>query len=103
LLGADTFSDIGMHSPANHPVKELLPMYEKLPRLPLNIFLSTGTPDDNTSANRRFRRILDEKGYPMKYMEVREGHNWKNWKPLIDDVLLYFYGAEDAPTLSNQP
>jgi enterochelin esterase-like enzyme len=94
LMGSDTFSDIGMHSPANHPVKELLSTYEEAPMLPLNIFLSTGTPDDNTSANRSFHKILEAKGYPMKYMEVREGHNWKNWKPLIDDVLLYFYGVE---------
>ena len=93
LTGSDTFSDIGMHSPANHPVKELLPTYEEMPLLPLNIFLSTGEPDDNTSANRRFHKILEAKGYPHKYMEVREGHNWRNWKPLIDDVLLYFYGV----------
>jgi enterochelin esterase-like enzyme len=96
LLGHETFSLIGMHSPANHPVRELLPAYEKMPRLPLNMFLSTGTPDDNTADNRRFHRVLEEKGYSVKYIEVRQGHNWKNWKPLIDDVLLYFYGTEQA-------
>ena len=55
------------------------------------MFLSTGKPNDNTTANRRFRNILQDKGYDLKYMEVRKGHNWDNWRPLIDDVLLYFY------------
>ena len=49
--GGETFSGIGMQSPANHPVPELLPLYEELPLLPLRVFLSTGTPNDNTEAN----------------------------------------------------
>ena len=96
LLGYESFSQIGMHSPANHPVKELLPAYEEMPVLPLRIFLSTGNPDDNTQANRDFHNVLKDKGYPMKYVETLEGHNWDNWRPLIDDVLLYFYGVEEA-------
>ena len=93
LLGHETFSDIGMHSPANHPVKDLLPAYEQAPLLPLKMFLSTGKPNDNTRQNRQFHSVLQEKGYVMKYVETWEGHNWDNWRPLIDDVLLYFYGA----------
>ncbi len=98
LLGHETFSAVGMHSPANHPVKELLPAYEEMPLLPLRMFLSTGAPNDNTRANRKFRTVLREKGYPMKYIETREGHNWDNWRPLIDDVLLYFYGSRNEAT-----
>lgn len=95
LMGHETFSGVGMHSPANHPVPGLLAEYKKAPRLPLNIFLSTGEPDDNTRANREFRRLLRDKGYPLKYIEVPMGHNWDNWRPLIDDVLLYFYESMD--------
>jgi len=95
LIGYETFSGIGMHSPANHPVPGLVPGYKKLPTLPLKIFLSTGQPNDNTRANRKFRSVLRDKGYPLKYIEVPKGHNWDNWKPLIDDVLLYFYKSMD--------
>jgi hypothetical protein len=28
----------------------------------------------------------------MKFIQKTAGHNWDNWKPLIDDVLLFFYG-----------
>ena len=95
LLGYETFSGIAMQSPANHPLPNLLPAYQETPTLPIRIFLSTGVPDDNTRANRRFHSVLQEKGYDMNYVEVRQGHNWDNWRPLIDDVLLYFYGSDD--------
>lgn len=94
LFGVDTFSGLGMLSPANHPVPALLSAYAEMPLLPLKIFLSTGRPDDNTQANRKFRTVLQEKGYDMKYIEVTQDHNWDNWRPLLDDVLLYFYARE---------
>lgn len=94
LRGYETFALIGMHSPANHPIKTLLPAYEKMPLLPLRIFLSTGRPDDNTRANRKFRRVLEKKGYDLNYIEVDEGHDWDNWRPLMDDVLRWFYAVE---------
>jgi enterochelin esterase-like enzyme len=96
-LGSETFSGLAMQSPANHPVPNLLPVYAQLPTLPLKIFLSTGTPDDNTEANREFHALLQDKGYPLKYIEVDEGHDWNNWGPLLDDVLVYFYGVEAKP------
>lgn len=95
LYGYDSFSGLAMQSPANHPIPGLLPSYEELPLRPLKIFLSTGNPDDNTSANRKFRSVLQDKGYDMKYVEVREGHNWRNWRPLLDDNMLYFYGTDN--------
>jgi len=95
LMGHETFSGIAMNSPANHPVPELLSVYQKTPTLPLNFFLSTGEPNDNTRANRKFRTVLRDKGYSLKYKEVPQGHNWRNWRPLIDDVLLYFYKSEN--------
>ena len=61
LMGYDIFSGIAMQSPANHPIPNLLPTYQSIPMLPLKIFLSTGTPDDNTRANRDFHDILKTK------------------------------------------
>jgi enterochelin esterase-like enzyme len=93
LLGYETFSGIGMQSPANHAVPNLLNAYEQMPLLPLKIFLSTGKLDDNTRANRDFHKVLREKGYEMEYIEVSAGHDWDNWRPLLDNVLLYFYST----------
>ena len=95
LMGHEVFSGLAMQSPANHPIPNLLPVYQRLPTLPLKIFLSTGAPNDNTEDNRLFRDVLQGKGYDMKYVEVQQGHNWNNWGPLLDDVLIYFYGTAD--------
>jgi len=96
LHGHEVFADFGMQSPANHPIPRLLPAFEEMPPLPANIFLSTGRLNDNTKANRQFRDILQSKGYRMKYVEVSKGHSWENWRPLLDDVLMYFYGTESS-------
>lgn len=42
----------------------------------------------------RFRQILEVKGYDLSYVEVPFGHNWNNWAPLLDDVLVYYFGAD---------
>ena len=96
LFGFDTFSGIAMHSPANYPVENLLPAYKNQPTRPIKIFLSTGVSGDNSADNRRFRTILKEKGYEMKYKQTNEGHNWDNWRGLVDDVFLYYYGKDQT-------
>ncbi|WP_444995647.1 alpha/beta hydrolase [Aliikangiella sp. IMCC44359] len=92
LLAHSTFGGIGMLSPAMHLVPKILHAYKHIERLPLNFFLSTGTIGDNEDKTRRFHRILRTKGYPIKYKEIRNGrHNWKNWRRVLDDLLIYFF------------
>ncbi len=94
LNGSDTFRKIGIQSPAPHPCPTIYADFSKAPRLPIDIFLSTGTVNDKSTDTRRFKSVLDKNGYDFKYVEVAEGHNWKNWKPLLDDILIYFYGLD---------
>jgi enterochelin esterase-like enzyme len=94
LQATDTFGGIAMQSPAMHPVPRLHDAYADETPLPLRIFLSTGTRGDNEASTRRLHQILESKGYDMRYREVPHGHNWGNWRPLLDDVLTYFF----APT-----
>ncbi len=91
LMANETFAGIAMQSPANHPVSNLKEMYETEEKLPIKIFLSIGTVNDNTQQGRRFKRILASKGYELLYKEVPHGHTWQNWRPLMDDVLRYFF------------
>lgn len=88
----DTFGKIGIQSPAPHPCPDIYDEYENSDRLPIDIYLSTGTVNDKAKATRRLKRILEEKGYDFAYQEVPHGHTWANWTPLLDDVLLQFYG-----------
>jgi len=92
LLATETFSGIAMQSPANGPmVDELTKLYRHSDKLPLKIFLSVGTIRDNTVAGRKFKNTLQAKNYDLTYKEVKKTHNWRNWRPLLDDVLLAFF------------
>jgi len=87
------FSNLAMQSPASGEMLRIVAdEYRRNDRLPLRIFLSVGTRNDNTDDGRRFRRTLEDKGYPVTYFEVSQGHNWNNWGPLLPEVLLTFYG-----------
>jgi len=95
LHASDTFGKIGIQSPAPHPCPDIYADFENANKLPIDIFLSTGTVNDKAKATRRLKNILDNKGYNFEYVEVPEGHNWRNWKPMLDDILIYFYGVDN--------
>ena len=40
------------------------------------------------------KQVFEDKGYPLQYLEVNEGHSWGNWRALIDDPLRFFWGAD---------
>lgn len=92
LYAHDFIEGIAMQSPATHPVRYIHQAYADSARLPIRIFLSSGDRRDNEARTRALRDILQEKDYPMQYIEVPFAHNWENWGPLLDDLLLYFYG-----------
>ncbi|NNF04969.1 MAG: esterase family protein [Rhodothermales bacterium] len=92
LHAHDTFSGIAMQSPAMHPVPSMWDAWADSSRLPVRIFLSSGDYNDNEARTRRLRDILSKKRYEMQYVEVPFAHNWMNWRPLLDDVLLFLYG-----------
>jgi enterochelin esterase-like enzyme len=96
LAAHETFGGIAMQSPALHPVPGIFGEYERTKRLPLRIFISAGTPNDNTAAARRLKRILEKRKYDLRYVEVEAGHDWSNWRPLLDDVLLFFFESPPA-------
>jgi len=89
------FAGIAMQSPALHPVRNLYDMYSQAGKLPIKIFISSGSVNDNTQANRRWHKHLKEIGYDVEYREIRQGHNWKNWRPLLDDVLQTYFSVQN--------
>jgi enterochelin esterase-like enzyme len=91
LEAHETFGGIAMQSPALHPVPSIYDSWLDREALPLRIFLSTGSANDNEASTRRLRDILRKKGYDLHYVEVPFGHEWKNWQPLLDDVLLFLF------------
>ncbi len=98
-LGAahpDVFRCIGIHSPAfsydtGRNQDRVYQMYAEAEKLPLTIFMSTGTLYDTQSGAHRMKVLFEQKGYPLHYLEVNEGHSWGNWRALIDDPLRLFF------------
>ncbi len=88
------FGNIAIHSPAFWYKPQIKDMYSTAPRLPLKVYMTTGTIGDAEKETRQMKAILEEKGYPLLYKEVNEGHSWGNWRALIDDMLIYFYPAK---------
>jgi enterochelin esterase-like enzyme len=86
---SDVFRLIGIHSPAFD--QNIIWEYDNAQKLPLKIFMSTGLINDTESQARQMKTILDEKEYPLHYVEVNQGHSWGNWRALIDEPLMYFF------------
>jgi enterochelin esterase family protein len=94
---SDIFHLIGIHSPAFQAGTSIYSYYQNNPKLPLKIFMSTGTINDTQSYALQMKTILDSKGYQLMYIEVPEGHSWGNWRALIDEPLIYFF-KDEIPT-----
>jgi len=98
LTLSQLFSGIAMQSPASGQHLEVVrDLYEKTEPLPLKMFLSVGSRNDNTGAVKRFKKTLERKGYDLTYIKVTGEHNWQNWAPLLDDVLVTFFAKTDSP------
>ena len=96
VLASNRFHGIGMHSPAaTKHVGIVADLYEKNEVMPLRVFISAGTVNDNLRAARKLRDVLEEKGFDVTYVENKgKSHNWENWGELIDDVLLALLGPD---------
>ena len=52
-----------------------------------------GTFHDMADVTGQFQTILDTKGYDYRHVIVNEGHSWGNWRALLDDILIGFWGS----------
>jgi enterochelin esterase-like enzyme len=86
----DVFRLIGIHSPAFD--NAIIQNFATSPLLPLKIYMSTGVINDTQNQARNMKAVLNEKTYPLMYKEVNQGHSWGNWRALIDEPLIYFFG-----------
>lgn len=97
LMLSKLFYGIAMQSPASGDHLEIVrDLYKQNETLPLKVFLSVGSRNDNTGAVKRFKKTLERKGYDLTYIKVAGEHNWQNWGPLLDDVLITFFAKNSG-------
>lgn len=85
----DMFDYVGLFSAAIMPGKNATsPIYNDMEgklklqfaKKPALYWIAIGKTDFLYKANKEYRKLLDEKGYPYEYFENEDGHIWRNWR-----------------------
>lgn len=93
ITRSEIFGLIAIQSPAFNQNPTIYSMVRDSVKKPLTIIMQTGVIHDTQDAARQMKGILESKGYTLQYKEVNEGHSWGNWRALLDDILIYFFGT----------
>jgi enterochelin esterase family protein len=92
--GSFAFSDIGTHrrGPVFDPVAKFVNEFRAHPREPASrMYLSCGIYESLIYENRAMLPLLQELGVDVKYEEVRDGHNWVNWRDRLRTALSFLF------------
>lgn len=92
--GSFAFSDIGAHrrGAVFDPVVRFVNEFRKQPGVPTErIYMSCGIYESLIYENRSMLPLLRERGMEVRYDEVRDGHNWENWRDRLRTGLSWLY------------
>lgn len=85
------FGMAGIQSPAFRARPQIYSICDN-PQQPIKVSMTSGLISDASEASRKMKSILENNACVYKYREVNDGHSWGNWRNLIDDILLDFFG-----------
>ncbi len=88
----DVFGLSGIQSPAFGLRPEIYTLCDSISGPKVKVFLTTGLISDAGEGSLRMKEILKKNACTYQYRETQEGHSWGNWRNLIDDILIDFYG-----------
>lgn len=88
----DVFSMAGIQSPAFYTRPQIYQLCEQSDGTPIKISMTSGTIYDTSAGSRKMKDVLESISCKYTYREVNEGHSWGNWRNLIDDILIDFFG-----------
>ena len=92
--GSFAFSDIGHHRrpPTFDPVARFVNEFRRRPGLPAQrMYLSCGIYESLIYENRSLVPLLRQHGIEVRYEEVRDGHNWENWRDRLQSALTWLF------------
>lgn len=92
----DMFDYIGLLSAAILPTQDTgSPIYEDMEaklaeqfqQKPALYWIAIGNADILYDANKQYRKLLDDNGYPYTYHESEGGHTWRNWRLYLTELI----------------
>jgi enterochelin esterase family protein len=92
--GSFAFSDIGHHrrTATFDPVARFVNEFRRRPGRPAErIHLSCGIYESLIYENRSLVPLLRHHGIEVRYEEVRDGHNWENWRDRLQAALTWLF------------
>lgn len=90
----EIFGLAGIQSPAFWLRPEIYAICDSISGPKVRVFLTTGLIHDAGEGSQKMKDILQKNACPYQYRETQEGHSWGNWRNLIDDILIDFYGKQ---------
>lgn len=90
----DLLSMAGIQSPAFWIRPQIYALCDSLKGTQVKVSLTTGLIHDAGEGAQKMKDILQKNSCPYHYRETNEGHSWGNWKNLIDDILIDFFGKQ---------
>jgi enterochelin esterase-like enzyme len=92
--GSFAFSDIGHHRRTEtfDPVARFVNEFRREPGRPAErMYLSCGIYESLIYENRSLVPLLRHHGNEVRYEEVRDGHNWENWRDRLQSALTWLF------------
>lgn len=90
----DMFSMAGMQSPAFWTRPQIYNLCDNPNATKVKVSLTSGLINDASEGSRKMKDILQNNSCVYHYRENNEGHSWGNWRNLIDDILIDFFGKQ---------
>lgn len=92
--GSYAFSDLGRHNrgPVFDPVVKFMNEFRETPGMPSErIYMSCGIYESLIYENRSLLPRLQEQGIDVRFDEVRDAHNWENWRDRLRNGLSWVF------------
>ena len=94
LSGSFAFSDIGTHGrgPVFDPVVQFMNAFRKSPGTPARkLYVACVVYESLIYENRSLVPLLQANHMDVRFREVRDGHNWENWRDRLQDGLSWLF------------
>jgi enterochelin esterase family protein len=92
--GSYAFSDIGRHQRGEvfDPVAKFMNEFREQPGVPAErIYMSCGIYESLIYENRSLLPKLQQQGIDVRFEEVRDAHNWENWRDRLRNGLSWIF------------